>query len=84
MFAILRMIYIYCHPHTDYFVVSQLFNVAKHIGRLKLGSKPAQLYVGPSLRPLGQQAYHVSSGIIRYLIVAFVCLHFIPYQIPEC
>ena len=27
----------YCHPHTDCFVVSQLFSVAKHIGCLKLG-----------------------------------------------
>ena len=38
-------IYIYCHPQRDCFVVSQLFSVARHIGRLKLGSKPAQLYV---------------------------------------
>ena len=38
-------IYIYYHPQTDCFVVSQLFNVARHIGCLKLGLKPAQLYV---------------------------------------
>ena len=36
-------IYIYCHPQTDCFVVSQLFSVARHVGCLKLGSKPAQL-----------------------------------------
>ena len=40
---------IYCHPQTDCFVVSQLF-----IGHLKLGSKPAQLYVRLSIRQLGQ------------------------------
>ena len=47
-------IYIYCHPQTDCFVVSQLFSVARRIGRLKLGSKPTQLYVRISIRPLGQ------------------------------
>ena len=38
-------IYIYCHPQTDCFVVSQLFSVTRHVERLKLGSKPTQLYV---------------------------------------
>ena len=56
----------YCHPQTDCFIVSRLFSVARHVGRLKLGSKPAQLYIRLSIRPLGQQAYHVSLGIIRY------------------
>ena len=63
--------------------------MARHVGRLKLGSKPAQLYVRLCIRPLGQQAYHVAEGIIRYYLVtaaaaAFICLHFfIPYRIPE-
>ena len=48
-------IYIYCHPQTDCFVVSQLFSVARHVGRSKLGSKPAKLYVRLSIGPLGQQ-----------------------------
>ena len=52
-------IYIYCHPETDCFVLSELFSVARHVGRSKPGSKPIQLYVRLSLRPLGQQAYHV-------------------------
>ena len=34
-------IYIYCHPQTDCFVVSHLFNVARLVWRFKLGSKPA-------------------------------------------
>ncbi len=34
-------IYIYSHSQTDCFVVSQLFSVATHVGRLKLGSKHA-------------------------------------------
>ena len=53
-------IYIYCHPQTDCFVVSQHFSVARHVGCLKLGLKPTQLYVRLSIRLLSQQAYHVS------------------------
>ena len=51
-------IYLYCHPQTDCFVLSEPFSVARHVGRPKPGSKPIQLYVRLSLRPLGQQAYH--------------------------
>ena len=40
------------HPQTDCFVVSQVFSVARHVGRLKLGSKPAKLYVRLSIIPL--------------------------------
>ena len=81
--------YIYCHPQTDCFIVSQLFSVARHVGCLKLESKPTQLYVRLSIRPLGQRAYHIGKIIIRYYVAtaaaaAFVCLHFIPYRIPEC
>ena len=44
-------IYIYIYnPQKDCFVVSQLFSVARHVGRLKLESKPAQLYVRFSSR----------------------------------
>ena len=46
-------IYIYCHPQTDSFVLLQLFSVARHVGRLNLGSKPAQHYVILSIRPIG-------------------------------
>ena len=60
-------IYIYCHPQTDCVVVSQLFSVARHVGYLKLGSKPAQLYVRLSIRLLGQQAYHVWLGNYKVL-----------------
>ena len=72
-------IYIYCHRQTDCFVLSELFSVARLVGRSKLGSKPIQLYVRLSLRPLGQQAYHVwLREFLRYYVVtaAAVCLHF--------
>ena len=72
-------IYIYCHPQTDSFVPSELFGVARHVGRSKPGSKPIQLYVRLSLRPLSQQAYHVwLRELLRYLCSnnSSVCLHF--------
>ena len=72
-------IYIYCHSHTDCFVLSELFSVARHAGRSKPGSKPIQLYVRLSLRPLGQQADHVGQGNFKGIYVATaaasVCLH---------
>ena len=61
---------------TDCFVVSQLFSVARHVGHLKLGLKPAQLYVRSSIITLSQLANHDSPGIIRHYVIAFVCLHF--------
>ena len=58
-------IYIYCHLWRDCFSVSQLFGVARNVGLLKLGSKPDQHYVRPSIILLSQQAYHISSGMKR-------------------
>ena len=69
-------IYIYSHPQEDYFVVSHLYSVARHVWCLKQESKPAQLYLRLSIIPLSQQANHVRSGIIRHYVVAFMCLHF--------
>ena len=69
-------LYICSHPQTDWFV-ALLFSVAKHVGHLKLGSKPAQLYVRLSIIALSLLVTHVSLGIIRYYIVAFVYLHFV-------
>ena len=52
----------------DCFVVSQVFSVARHAGRLKLGSKPTQLFVRLCILPLGQQTTHVISGIITHML----------------
>ena len=51
-------VYIVIHRQTVSFyqnssVLSELFGVARHVGRSKPGSKPSQLYVRLSLRPLG-------------------------------
>ena len=46
---------VYCHPQIDCFVVSQLFSVVRHVGRLKLGSKPAQVYIRLSIIPLSSK-----------------------------
>ena len=77
-------IYIYCHPQTDcFFVVSQLFSVARHVGRLKLGSKLAQLYI--SIRPLDQQVYHVGLGNYKVLCSNSSCSVrlFTFYNLPD-
>ena len=71
-----QTIYIYIHQQTDCFVVSQLFSLARHVGRYKLGSKAAQIYVRLSIIPLSPLATYVNLGIIRHYEVAFVCLHF--------
>ena len=77
--AISLSIYTYilsCHPQRDCFDESQSFSEATHVGRLKLGPKPAQLYVRLSILPLSHQATCVSSGITKHYVVAFICLHF--------
>ena len=77
--------HIYCHPQTDCFFLSELFSVARHVGRSKPGSKPIQLYVRLSLKPLGQQAYHVlAKGVVKVFMYQqkqpFVYI-FIPFYI---
>ena len=76
-------IHIYCHPQTHCFVLSELFSVARHAGRSKTGSKPVQLFVRLSFRPLGHQA--LAKGILRYLFyINTLFTFFIPYRLPEC
>ena len=58
-------IYIVIHKQTFFFIISELLGVARHVGREKLWSKPAQLYVRLSIIPISQQVDHVTSGIIR-------------------
>ena len=69
-------IYLNSHSQTDCFVLSQFFNVARHAGCFKLGSKPAQLYVRLSILPLSHRMTYVSSGIITHYIYAFVLFTF--------
>ena len=70
--------YIYCHTQTNCFVVSQLFSVTRHVGRLK--RNPLDLVdvnVRLSIIPLSPQANHVSSGIIYiyiYNVGGYVCV----------
>ena len=56
-------IYIYCHPQTDCFVVSQLISVTRHTGRCKLGLKPTEIYIRLIIIPPSHQSTYVSSGI---------------------
>ena len=73
---LIKTIYIYSRPQTDGFVVSQIFSVARHVGRFKLGLNPAQLYVRFGIITLSHQLIYISTGMIRHYVVAFVCLHF--------
>ena len=76
-------IYICILSSTGSFILSQLFRVARHIGRFKLGSKPAQLYVRHSILPLSPPTTYVSSEIItHYNWFSFV--YILCYWIPEC
>ena len=77
------VLYVYCHPQTDCFIVSQLFNVARHAEHFKLGSKQAKLYVGLRILQLSHQANNVNSGIITHYVLAFGCKHFLRYRVPE-
>ena len=58
-------IYIYCHPQTDCFVLTELFSVAIHAGRSKPGSKPIQLYRYTNSRPTSRS--HWLREFLRYL-----------------
>ena len=81
VFLLPSYIYIYCHPQTDCFVLSELFSVARHAGRSKPGSKPVQLYVRLSFRPFGHKADHVGKGnfkvfILETAVAAFVYIFY--------
>ena len=69
--------YIYCHPQADWFVVSQLYCVARHAGRFKLGPKPTELYTGLCIKPLSHFGYIGPLRDHDTLVYAFVCLHFV-------
>ena len=60
---------------TDSFVVSQLFNVARHVGYFKLGSEPSQHYVRVSILPLSHRKPRQLRNHNAY-ISAFACLYF--------
>ena len=66
---------IYSHPQTDYFVVSQLFRMARHARFPKLGSKHGWLKRQCKILPL---AHEVTSGSGRNLnayVIHLFCLH---------
>ena len=57
------------HPQNDCFSLSELFSQVRHVGRLKPGSKPIQLFVGLSIRQLGQQANHFGKCNYKVFLV---------------
>ena len=83
----MHLVYIYSHPQTDCFVLSELFSVARHAERSKPGSKHVQLYVRLCFRPLVHQADHVGQGNFKEFFFfrnssSSLCLHL--HRLPEC
>ena len=65
-------IYIIYHPQTDCFIVSSLFCVTWHAGRIKLWSKPIQHNVRLNILPLSHHATYVSLGVITHYIYIYI------------
>ena len=62
----------YIHPQTDYFVVSQLFSVARHTRFSKLGSKPGWLIHQPKILPHSYEETSISEGALNAYVSLFV------------
>ena len=58
---------VYCYLQTDCFVESKFFSMARHVERLKSGSKPDQLYVRLNIRPLGSSQRPKTVSVIILL-----------------
>ena len=71
------------HPQTDYFVVTQLFNVIRHLWYFKLGLKPAQVYVRLSIIPLSHQSNKHHLGNYKALCSSFR-FYILPFRLPKC
>ena len=83
-------IYIYCHPQTDCFILSELLSVARHIGPLSRDWNPSYIMLDLISDHSANKITKMAKGIIRYYIetaaaaAASICLHFLPYWLPEC
>ena len=59
-------IYIYSHPQTDCFVLSELFSVARHAGRSEPGSKPSNFTLDCDSDQSSTKRTTLAKGILRY------------------
>ena len=64
-------IYICSHPQTDCFIELQIFSVARQVRGLRLGLKPARLYVRLSIIPLRQKGEPCQLGNYKTLTSSF-------------
>ena len=69
-------IYIYIVIHRQSVLLYHNFSMCLDTGRIKMESKPAQLYIRLSIWLLNHQATYVSSWITTYYVLTFVSLHF--------
>ena len=60
--------YIYSHPQTDCFVLSELFSVARQARFPKLGSKPAWQKRQSKILPLSQEETNASEGNLNVYV----------------
>ena len=67
-------IYIYCHPQTDCFIVSQLFSVARPTRCFKLRSKPWWIYVSRTSCSISIVILRVSEGILYIYLSTYMLL----------
>ena len=74
--------YIYCHPQTDLFVLSELFSVATYAGR-----NPSNFTLGYVSDRSANKRTTLATRILKVFIYqqqqTFVHI-FIPYRLPEC
>ena len=68
--------HIHCHPQTDCFVVSQLFSVARHVGRLKIWSK--HIYLSSHWVPLSYGLVpHLSKKLSKFTYIFIIQTGFV-------
>ena len=65
LFTYSMNIYIYCHPQTDCFVVSQFFSVDRHARFSMLGLKPDWLKRQSKILPPSHEETNVSEGSLN-------------------
>ena len=69
----LKYIYIYIVIHwKTVSLYHKLFSMDRHVGRLKLGSKPAQLYVRLSIIPLEPKQRNKTANALAMIFIDFV------------
>ena len=73
----------HCHPQTDYFVVSQLFSVARQARFQKQGSKRSWLKRQSEILPLIHEDSNASEVNLNTFVTHLICLHISASRLPR-